>query len=565
MSDRPKQDHLDHLVGADGAGARRAAWLEVLAALLWIPAAALLAVALDRLIFSAGTADDLTLYLAGFLAIALLRGLLTLYAGRLAEKAALTVQGRLRRALAAALARQSPFDTGRVAAGQAAATLTDHVGALGPWLTRYQPARLKVMLMPAAIALAVLPVSWAASLALLVAGPLIPIFMALIGQRARIASERQLDELGTMNAYLLDRLQGLTTIRLLGAGEQALDRLEQAAGRLHVSTMRVLRLAFLSSAVLELFAAVGVALVAVYVGFSLLEYLRFGAYGAPLTLAEGLFILLLAPDFFLPMRDFAASYHDRAAAEAAGETIAGILETRRPSLLGAGVATLPLSGPASIRLTDVRFGYGRDGGRDRGGERPVLEGVDLAIRPGEQVALVGPSGSGKSTLLALIAGLLRADAGMVEVAGLPLDDTTADGWRARLAWVGQRPYFLHGSLRRNLTLDRPGISPPEIADALRLTSAEAVVARLPQGDGTMLGEAGQGVSGGEGQRLAVARAALRGADIILADEPTAHLDVETAKAVADGLFRLAEGRTLILATHDEALAARCGRIVRLPL
>lgn len=560
MSDRPKQDHLDQLVGADGAGARRAARMEVLAALLWIPAAALLAAALDRLIFSAGTADDLTLYLAGFLAIALLRGLLTLYAGRLAENAALTVQGRLRRALAAALARQSPFDTGRVAAGQAAATLTDHVGALGPWLTRYQPARLKVMLVPAAIALAVLPVSWAASLALLVAGPLIPIFMALIGQRARLASERQLDEFGTMNAYLLDRLQGVTTIRLLGAGDQALDQLEQAAGRLHASTMRVLRLAFLSSAVLELFAAVGVALVAVYVGFSLLEYLRFGAYGAPLTLAEGLFILLLAPDFFLPMRDFAASYHDRAAAEAASETIAGILETRRPSLLGAGVATLPLSGQATIRLAGVRFGYGRDGD----GQRPVLDGVDLAIRPGEQVALVGPSGSGKSTLLALIAGLLRADAGAVEVGGLPLDDTTADGWRARLAWVGQRPYFLHGSLRRNLTLDRPGISPPEIADALRLASAETVVARLPQGAGTMLGEAGQGVSGGEGQRLAVARAALRGADIILADEPTAHLDVETAKAVADGLFRLAEGRTLILATHDEALAARCDRIVRLP-
>ena len=556
MSDRPKQDHLDHLVGAEGSGARRAAWLEVLAALLWIPAAALLAAALDRLIFSASEADGLTLYLAGFLAIALLRGLLTLYAGRLAENAALTVQGRLRRALAAALTRQSPFDTGRVAAGQAAATLTDHVGALGPWLTRYQPARLKVMLVPAAIALAVLPVSWAASLALLVAGPLIPIFMALIGQRARLASERQLNELGTMNAYLLDRLQGLTTIRLLGAGAQALDRLEQAAGRLHASIMRVLRLAFLSSAVLELFAAVGVALVAVYVGFSLLEYLRFGAYGAPLTLAKGLFILLLAPDFFLPMRDFAASYHDRAAAEAAGGTIAGILQSERPALLGSGAAAAPLGGPAVIRLAGVRFGYD--------GTRPVLDGIDLDIRPGEQVALVGLSGSGKSTVLAMIAGLLRADAGAVEVAGLPLDDTTADGWRARLAWVGQRPHFLHGSLRRNLTLDRPGISPAEIAGALRLASAEAVVARLPQGDGTMLGEAGQGVSGGEGQRLAVARAALRGADIILADEPTAHLDVETAEVVANGLFRLAEGRTLILATHDEALAARCGRILRLP-
>ena len=145
-----------------------------------------------------------------------------------------------------------------------------------------------------------------------------------------------------------------------------------------------------------------------------------------------------------------------------------------------------------------------------------------------------------------------------------MTDATADGWRARLAWVGQRPYFLHGSLRRNLTLDRPGRTRTDIEDALRLASAEAVVARLPQGDATLLGEAGQGVSGGEGQRLAVARAALRGAEIILADEPTAHLDGETAAAVADGLFRLSAGRMLILATHDEALAARCDRIVRLP-
>ncbi|MCH2395870.1 thiol reductant ABC exporter subunit CydD [Oceanibaculum sp.] len=555
MSDRLKRTHLDQLVGAEGAGARRAARMEVLAALLWIPAAALLAMAIDGLVFATDGTDDLPLYLAGFLAIALLRGLLVMQATRLADRSSLRVQGRLRDALASALARQSPFDTGRVATGQAAATLTDHVAALGPWLTRYQPSRLKVMLVPAIIALAVLPVSWAASIALLLAGPLIPIFMALIGQRVRIASERQLSELGTMNAYLLDRLQGLTTIRLLGAGGQALARLEQAAQALRIGTMRVLRLAFLSSAVLELFAAVGVALVAVYVGFSLLGYLQFGAYDAPLTLAEGLFILLLAPDFFLPMREFAASYHDRATAEAAGKAIAGILESDGPALLGEGAAAVPLNGPARIRLTGARFGYD--------GTRPVLAGLDLDIPSGEKLALVGPSGSGKSTILALIAGLLRADAGSVEVAGQALTDETADGWRARLAWVGQRPYFLHGSLRRNLTLGHPDRSPVEIADALQLASAESVVARLPRGDATLLGEAGQGISGGEGQRLAVARAALRGADIILADEPTAHLDAETAEAVADGLFRLAEGRTLILATHDEALAARCDRIVRL--
>ncbi|RKQ72843.1 thiol reductant ABC exporter subunit CydD [Oceanibaculum indicum] len=555
MSDRLKRTHLDQLVGAEGAGARRAARMEVLAALLWIPAAALLAMAIDGLVFATDGTDDLPLYLAGFLAIALLRGLLVMQATRLADRSALRVQGRLRDALASALARQSPFDTGRVATGQAAATLTDHVAALGPWLTRYQPSRLKVMLVPAIIALAVLPVSWAASIALLLAGPLIPIFMALIGQRVRIASERQLSELGTMNAYLLDRLQGLTTIRLLGAGGQALARLEQAAQALRIGTMRVLRLAFLSSAVLELFAAVGVALVAVYVGFSLLGYLQFGAYDAPLTLAEGLFILLLAPDFFLPMREFAASYHDRATAEAAGKAIAGILESDRPALLGEGAAAAPLTGPAHIRLINVRFGYD--------GIRPVLAGLDLDIPSGEKLALVGPSGSGKSTILALIAGLLRADAGSVEVAGQALTDETADGWRTRLAWVGQRPYFLHGSLRRNLTLGHPDRSPVEIADALHLASAGAVVARLPRGDATLLGEAGQGISGGEGQRLAVARAALRGADIILADEPTAHLDAETAEAVVEGLFRLAEGRTLIIATHDEALAARCDRIVRL--
>lgn len=531
-------------------------WLGAAGSLLWIAQAWLVASAVGGLADAQPVAPGFWL-VATFSVLALVRAAAGVGASRLAFEGARRVKSRLREKLTEALSDWSPLDAARPKSGEAAALMADHVEALEPYLTRYEPARFRVMIVPIAIAAATVVYSWTAALVLLVAGPLIPVFMALVGLKAREASERQLAEIGSINGYLADRLRGLIDIRLLGAVPVAADQLETRAERLRSATMTVLRVAFLSSAVLELFSALGVALVAVYVGFHLLGFFDFGAYGARLTLTGGLFILLMAPDFFAPLRDFAAAYHDRASALAAADAFAPVLEGGHLALAfhapseRPGDVALP-----TIVLEDVGFAHA-------GAASPVFDGFSLAIHPGEHVAITGPSGSGKTTLLGLIAGLAPVSAGRIVFVGPDGAEADADLCRLTMTWVGQRPHFLRTTVRRNLTFGRAGMSDAAIAEALRTAAADEVVARLPRGLATMLGETGFGVSGGEAERLAVARAALSGAAIILADEPTAHLDRETARAVADGLIALSERRTLIVATHDTEFAERLGRRIDL--
>ena len=547
---------LAGLVAPEAAAIGRAAVLTAAASALWIAQAALLAWAIQGLLAGSGERGlPLEAAAAGFLALAVLRIAADTCAGHLGFAAAERIALRARDSLLAALARTSPLDAGRPRTGESAAILSQHVEALVPYLTRHRPARMRLMLLPAAILAVTLAFSWAAALILLLAGPVIPLFMGLIGAEARGASERQLAAVGSLGGYLLDRLQGITTIRLFDAVERTAAALEAHAAAIHQGTMRVLRIAFVSSAVLELFAALGVALLAVYIGFSLLGYFNFGTWGGGLGLAEALFLLLIAPEFFQPLRDYAAAYHDRAAALAASREIGRILEHGGPHLVGTGAAAAGAPRhPPAITLEGVSLAFG-------GGHGPALDAVSLAIAPGEHVALVGPSGSGKSMLLGLMAGLIAPGAGVVRCAGLPLDDATADAWRARLAWLGQRPDFVKGSVLTNLALGRPRPDPARVVRALDVAAAAEVVARLPRGLAAPLGEAGHGVSGGEAQRLALARAALAEADVILADEPTGHLDEETARAVIDGLMVIARGRTLVVATHDPRLMARMARTI----
>ncbi len=547
---------LAGLVGPEAAAIGRASVLTAAASALWLGQAALLAWAIESLVAGSGAHGlRLETAAAGFLALAVLRIGADAYAGHLGFAAAERMALRARSDLLAALARMSPLDAGRPPAGESAAILSQHVEALVPYLTRHQPARMRLMLLPAAILAVTLAFSWAAALILLLAGPIIPLFMGLIGAEARGASERQLAAIGSLSGYLLDRLQGLTTIRLFDAVERTAAALEERAAAIRHGTMRVLRIAFVSSAVLELFAALGVALLAVYIGFSLLGYFGFGTWTGGLGLGEALFLLLIAPEFFQPLRDYAAAYHDRAAALAASREIGRILEHGGPHLVGSGAAVAdPPRHPPAIALEGVSLAFG-------GGHKAVLDDLSLGIAPGEHVALIGPSGSGKSMLLGLIAGLIGPSAGVVRCGGLPLDDATADAWRSRLAWLGQRPHFIKGSVLANLTLGRPRPDPARLARALDVAAAAEVAARLPRGLAAPLGEAGHGVSGGEAQRLALARAALAEADVILADEPTEHLDEETARAVIDGLMVIARGRTLVVATHDPRLMARMARVI----
>ena len=545
---------LSELEAAERGRLITASVLSCLSALLWIPQAGLIAWAIEALAFEPAVASERVWRAAvGFLLIAAMRAALSGVSGRLAHGAAVRIVSMARDALLDSLSRAAPLDAGRLPSGAAASLGAEKLDTLIPYLTRYQPARWRAAIVPLALALAVAFVSWAAALVLLIAGPLIPVFMALVGLAAKEASERQMVEIGAMNALMLDRLRGLEDIRLLDAVDRVAADFTAAAKSVREKTMAVLRVAFLSSAVLELFSALGVAMVAVYVGFALLGVLEFGAGTTPLTLAEGVFALMLAPEFFQPLRDFAAAWHDRAAAKAAAAEFDAATASPGPRMLGSGAAVPPLGGAPLIRLS----------ARQPCGAR--LSGPQL-IRPGETVALVGPSGVGKSSILAAIAGLSPIEPGSVEVAGRPLDDACADAWRARLAWIAQRPYFIAGSVRANVALAGDPGDPAAVRAALSLAAAEQIPARIAGGLDARLGETGYGVSGGEARRLAVARAALAGRDVILADEPTADLDPETAAMVTEGLLRLArgngaQGATLIVATHDQSLAARLDRVI----
>lgn len=525
------------------------------AALLWLPQAALLAWAIDSML--KGSAWQAALApAAGVLLLGLLRAWAEAWGARVMYAAARGHLSTLRAQVAHSLAHRSPMDRQRAQSGQAASVMAEQAEAIVPYLVRYKPTRWKVMLVPLVILAVVLPFSWVAALILLIAAPLIPIFMALVGMGAQAASRAQMVEMGGMNAFLLDRLRGLATLRALDAVDATASRLDETAQSLRRRTMVVLRIAFLSSAVLELFSALGVAMVAAYIGFSLLGTFHFGSWGHVLTLGEGMFILLLAPAFFEPLRELAAVWHDKAAGEAA---LAGMHELAAEGMALPGGATRSVapavsSAPPSIEIRQLHF--------TQPGEAPLFSQLDLHVRGGEHVALLGVSGAGKTTLLSLLAGLLPADGGEIRIGGVLMSDASVAALRQRMAWMGQRPHVFAASVSQNVTLGRADADSSSVTDALHLADLSSVTQARPS---VMLSDGGHGLSGGEAVRLALARVVIAvdaaGADLLLVDEPTAHLDSETASRVTDALLALAKGKTMLVATHDPVLASRLQRSI----
>ncbi|WP_120969838.1 thiol reductant ABC exporter subunit CydD [Comamonas sp. lk] len=549
----PTQASLADSIRRPGAGAL----LQLLASMLWLPQAGLLAWAVQKMADGQGL-EALWPIAAGVLLLGLLRAWCDGRGGLLANLAARQQLSALRAQVVHALTQASPMDKARVSSGQAASAVAEQAETIVPWLARYQSAMWRVRLLPVLIVVAVLSQSWVAALILIVAAPLIPLFMAIVGWRAQAASEEQMVQLGQMNAFLLDRLRGLSTLRALAAVDVTARRLRAHAEDLRSRTLRVLRIAFLSSAVLELFSALGVAMVAVYIGFHLLGMLPFGAWGQQLTLGQALFVLLLAPAFFEPLRELSAVWHDRAAGEAALKTLQQ-LQQQASRIVGAESLQnneLPAQSIAAhVAVFDLKV--------QAPGAETRLDRLHLEIRPGEHVALCSPSGSGKSVLLAQLAGLVPVQQGEIRIDGQRLDESSAAALRARMAWISQQPHVFAGSVQRNVALGRNHVTAQQVEAATQQAALGAVLQSRP---GMSLGEGGAGLSGGEVVRLALARLAVNTqAGLLLADEPTAHLDPETAAQVSEALIRIAKGRTLIVATHDTQLAARMDRIVQLPL
>ncbi|SEP72043.1 ATP-binding cassette, subfamily C, CydD [Ectothiorhodospira magna] len=514
-----------------------------------IAQAGLLAFILDRAITHGDGLSALTGAFAWLALVMGLRAALNWSRETLGQAAALSIQSRLRDELFAHMAALGPVRLAHRHSGSLSSAIVEQVEGMNGYYARYLPQMAVSLLVPLGIFIAALTQDWLAALILLFAAPLIPFFMALLGMGAEQVSQRQQETLARLGGHFLDRLQGLTTLRLFNAQERTVDEVAEAADGYRVTTMKVLRVAFLSSAVLEFFSAVAIALVAMYVGFALIGYLHWGP-ASQLTLFSGLFILLMAPDFFQPLRQLALHYHDRAAALGAAQTLLPLLRQPAPTT---PTTPTPPPGPGgmSIRFRDVHVGF--DGGR-----RTALDGINLDIRPGERVALAGPSGAGKSTLLHLLAGFIEPDQGQVSVNGAAPDPLR------QAAWVGQRPHLFAGTLADNIRLSRPDADQATVIRAATDAGVMTFAEGLPKGLETVLGERGRGLSGGQAQRVALARAALKQAPLWLLDEPTAGLDPEAEALVLEALERSATaGATVLIASHHPRVLAWADRVITL--
>ncbi len=420
----------------------------------------------------------------------------------------------------------------------------EQIDALHGYLARYLPARKAALITPVLIIVITFTVDWLAGVLLLLATPIIPLFMMLIGWGTDAVHRQQQAQQASLAAHLMDRLQALPWLRRMGALEQSADSVQQAAQDYRRMSMRVLRVAFLSSAALEFFSAVAIGLLAIYIGFALLGLVSFGPASA-MTLAAGLFILMLAPECFLPLRQLAQAHHDMNAARASANALMGLDAIFAPNAANVS-SELPADEDRAIavRLTDVSVHF-------EAAANPVLDHIDLTLKRAELVGVAGDSGQGKSTLMSLLAGFISASHGQVRR-------------DAHWAWLGQQPHLFHGSLRENLALARhEPIADTDMLEALVQVGLALPDAGLPQGLDTQIGETNLGVSGGQAQRIAIARALLSGATLWLLDEPTAALDDATRDALWSAVIKSARARgiTVVVASHDPVVLEQCDRVV----
>ncbi|WP_430788834.1 thiol reductant ABC exporter subunit CydD [Actinoplanes sp. G11-F43] len=454
-----------------------------------------------------------------------------------AARSAATVKSQLRRHLLDHVAALGP--AGRKPAGEIATLAGDGLDALDSYFARYLPQLVLAALVPGILLLKLLPADLLATGTIALTLPLIPLFMALVGMHTEAQNRRQFRLLARLSHHFLDVIAGLPTLKLFGRARAQAGIIRRISDDQRRHTMRTLRTAFLSSLVLELLATLSVALVAVGIGLRLVS--------GSLDLTTALLVLILAPEAYRPLREVGANFHASAEGLAAAEEVFAVLETPLPAT---GTRTPP-TGDIVFDQVEVRF-------PDRSGTALRLTAT---IEPGSVVALTGPSGCGKSTALSVLLGLVTPTAGQVTVGGVPLKDLDLAAWRRRIAWVPQRPHLFASTVHDNIAL--PDAPFPEVVAAARDAGADTFIRDLPESYTTPLGDHGTGLSAGQRQRIALARAFLRDAPIVLLDEPTANLDTDTAAEVMTAIRRLAAGRTVLIAAHRPELIALADRVIPL--
>ena len=521
--------------------------LGLIATALIVAQATLLAHVIAGVFLGGETLADVTPQLLWLAAVSLARGLVDAGFEATGRIGAARVMAELRSRLVRHLLLTRPGALQSERSGELATAAVQGVDALEAYFARYLPQAVLAALAPVLILAWTIPRDWEAAAILAVTAPLIPVFMVLIGRLAERSTRRRWRRLSRLGAQFLDLVGGLETLRANGRAAAQTKAIAAAGESYRRETMATLRIGFLSALVLELLAMIGVALVAATVGIQLAQ----GALG----LTAGLTVLILAPEVYMPLRRLGAQFHASADGMAAAERIFEVLD--EPGAIEVPQLPLPAPDPGRqpIAFDGVRFSYP--------GRGEVLRGFDLVLEPGETVALVGPSGGGKTTLLSLLLRLADPAAGAVSCGDIDLRTVDPAEWRRQISWVPQRPTIFSGTLEENVRLAEPDASAERVAEAVREAGLEQLVASLPDGLATVVGEGGRRLSAGQGQRVALARAFLRDAPLLLLDEPTANLDEETELGIAAAVERLAAGRTALIVAHRPELARRARRIVEL--
>jgi len=536
-------------------------WLRLSIALGWtngllmVGQAWLLATVVDAVVFNGQALPSQWPVLSLLLLLFLLRAALGWGTQYSAILAATRLKQSLRQQLFAHLRQLGPAWLVKQQSGALSNALIDGIEALEGYYANYLPATVFIALIPFTLLLFITPVDWLSAVILLLTAPLVPFFMILIGKGAERRNQRQWRQLARMSGYFLDLIQGFTTLKLFNASRREARMVEQVSDEYRQRTLSVLRIAFLSSFALEFFATVSIAVLAVVIGFRL--------YWGEMAFFSGFYVLLLAPEFYQPLRTLGSSYHDRMEAIGAAEQLQAIFAAT-PAANAVGVYPYRTDQPegAALQLNSVDFSY-PDG-------QQVLSNLSLKIAAGERIALVGRSGAGKSTLFSLLLGYLQPQRGELLVDGQPLSLLELQSWHRQIAWLPQSPHLFYASVADNIRLGLPDASQADLERAAQRARCLDLIRSLPDGFNTLIGTGGRRLSGGEQQRIALARAFIRDVRLVILDEPTANLDLQSERLVQQAVDELASGRTLIAIAHrlhtvqaaDRILVLQQGRLVQ---
>ncbi|WP_028863645.1 heme ABC transporter permease/ATP-binding protein CydD [Psychromonas aquimarina] len=476
-----------------------------------------------------------------------LRAVLAFARERAGFEAGKRLRQQIRSAVLDKLSQLGPAFIKGKPAGSWASIVLEQVEDLHDFYARYLPQMLLAAFIPLTILVVVFPLNWTAALILLATAPLIPIFMILVGMGAADANRKNFSALAKLSGHFMDRLKGMSTLKLFNRGEAEGRQIESASEEFRLRTMSVLRMAFLSSAVLEFFAAVSIAVLAIYFGFSFLGHLNFGDYGQGFSLFTGMFVLMLAPEFYQPLRDMGTHYHAKAQAVGAAEELTALLEYEidadsQTELSSSSETKKEINLHAGIEITAHDFTVNSHSGVSLAGP------LSFQLDNGKHMAVVGPSGSGKSSLLNGLLGFLPYQ-GSLKINGVELIEIDMPKWRSHLAWLGQEPLLFHGTVRDNVAMADPQMDDDAVKALLAKAKVLDFVNARSLGLQHPIGEQTSGVSVGQAQRIALARALGQDASLFLLDEPTASLDRHSEQAVLSALREATAQFSCLMVTH----------------